>query len=119
MLTSLWVGLIALLLSVSVGVEFSVTYLGAIMASAALGMLIFGIMVLASARTRKPLVPRLLLATAGVTAAASVIAPLVGASNLQLTIAATISVLPLAILAILAMRERPGSAKTSHAEDRT
>ncbi|MBP2215072.1 hypothetical protein [Arthrobacter sp. CAN_C5] len=112
-LTSLWVGLISLLLSVSVGIAFSVTYLGAIMAVAALGMLIFGIMILATPRSRKPLVPCLLFAAAGVTAVASVIAPLVGASNPQLTIVVIISVLPLAILATLAIREQTSSAKRS------
>lgn len=106
MLTSLWVGFISLLLSVSVGVAFSVTYLGVIMAGAALGMLVLGIMLLATARSRKPLLPRLLLAAAGVTAVAALMAPLVGASNFQLTIAVILSVLPLAILAILAMRSR-------------
>lgn len=99
MLTSLWIGFIFFLLSVSVGVPFSVTYLGVMMAAAALGMLILGITALVTARSRKPLVPRLLLAAAGVAAVAAVIAPLVGASNFQLTIAVIVSVLPLAILA--------------------
>lgn len=106
--TSLWAGVMTLLLSVSVGIPFSVTFLGTLMAVTALGMLVLGVLIIVGAGNRGPLLPRLLLVSAGLAVIASAVASFVGPTNFQFLIAAFISVLPLTALTILVLRKESG-----------